>query len=440
MPEKQILPILVMSNGRSGSTMLMQLLGLDPSCFFPRLDPYEIRYLTYICKIAALWRRCESVGNDYVDTYYHWKLPTLGAAPWGLRGIFPEDIAGFPKEKDVLMQLWNQMLPSIEAQQPGARYYVEKAAYWIVPMLKQVTQYYAIDLFRDPRDVFISRTKWIKAHSNPIAWNLTEDTGDFQHALNMCRGISNHFENYLVRKDVRSTILLKYEDLIVNRREALRKVEDTLEINLEGSIESDMRPEHVTAKSVEASIKRYKHEGMPETVRKCLEANLQEAFNHFGYDDVPEVASPEENGRYYFDRRLINDGFKSDDGRLVLAGDRVTVELKGEHFQFGLPIDAFDAESVAEVWLCAAGIAGSRFSLFWRGENEELSEERAIHLTYYPGEHYDVMCFPVTEHPKWKGKIKELRFGAFNGPGPKVKPNSLFLRWVHLAKAKHCFE
>ena len=47
-------PILVAGSGRSGTTMLMALLGTDPRVAFDRVYPFENRYLTYFAKFAFL--------------------------------------------------------------------------------------------------------------------------------------------------------------------------------------------------------------------------------------------------------------------------------------------------------------------------------------------------------------------------------------------------
>src|SRR5438045_1003360 len=51
---KYLTPILVAGSGRSGTTMLMALLGTDPRVAFDRVYPFENRYLTYLAKFAVL--------------------------------------------------------------------------------------------------------------------------------------------------------------------------------------------------------------------------------------------------------------------------------------------------------------------------------------------------------------------------------------------------
>ena len=49
-------PILIVRGGRSGSTLLMQLLGTSPRVAFDRVPPFEKRYLAYLVKWSQLLR------------------------------------------------------------------------------------------------------------------------------------------------------------------------------------------------------------------------------------------------------------------------------------------------------------------------------------------------------------------------------------------------
>ena len=48
-------PLLILDlGGRSGSTLLMQLLGTSPQIAFDRVYPSEVRYLTYLLRWAKM--------------------------------------------------------------------------------------------------------------------------------------------------------------------------------------------------------------------------------------------------------------------------------------------------------------------------------------------------------------------------------------------------
>ena len=47
-------PLLIQSMGRSGTTLLMQLIGTSPQILFDRVYPFEVRYLTYLLRWAHI--------------------------------------------------------------------------------------------------------------------------------------------------------------------------------------------------------------------------------------------------------------------------------------------------------------------------------------------------------------------------------------------------
>src|SRR5262245_6681528 len=79
---KALTPILVAGSGRSGTTMLMELLGTDPRVAFDRVYPFENRYLSYFAKFALLSGRLgkgeepEGTRSSAFDT------DVIGPPPW----------------------------------------------------------------------------------------------------------------------------------------------------------------------------------------------------------------------------------------------------------------------------------------------------------------------------------------------------------------------
>lgn len=432
MPEDTLLPILVDSAGRSGTTLLMQLLGRDPTCFFNRVPPYEIRYLTYICKLASMWERQDPLGAAKGDNYAYWTVPEIGITPWGLRGLGVDQLAGFPQSKDVLSTLWKLMAESCRHQQPGCRYYAEKTPYWVVPMIRRITPYFSINLFRDPRDVYLSsNAKNKKAGTLEFGRRANDD--DFLYAINLARTILTHYENSIAGRGRLDTFVLRYEDLIQDSEGALSDVREKIGLDMSGSLDFSVAEGHRTAVSVKDSVGRFQQEDFDPLIRDCLENLLQEMMLELGYLKEPTQAVGQ--NKLEFNQVLIDRCRVVEDGSLAATGNgHATVTLKGDDFHIILPVSPMDAERIREIWICVAGRAGSRCSIYWRRSDQDFNAERGIHVSYHPAEHFEIISFDVFEHPLWKGTIDELRLDLFKKPHAIEPADPLYIRWMQFVE------
>ena len=124
-----------MGGGRTGTTLLMQLLGTSPQIAFDRVYPFEVRYLTYLLRWAQM------LGQEW-EPDGQW-TPAECAAPPNQR------VGPFPYKST---QLWNgqELWPNCFAaawrefsgvavartREGGGTdnvplYYAEKIPYWV---------------------------------------------------------------------------------------------------------------------------------------------------------------------------------------------------------------------------------------------------------------------------------------------------------------------
>lgn len=428
----ELLPLLVCAPGRTGTTLLMQLLGRDPNCFFDKLPPYEMRYLTYICKIASIWERHELPGLEQGSAYAHWTLPMLGISPWGLRSLRVDQLDGFAKAKDVLTCLWNLMAESCERQQPGCRYYAEKTPYWVVPMVRNVISHCSIYLFRDPRDVYLSINGMNKKKGT--FWFYREPGEDeFNYAISLALEIQRYYENYAVVRGRPDSFAVRYEDLIEDPDAALSGIREQVGLHMTGSLDASIAEEHRTAASVKESVGRFQREELDPVIRECLEKLLQDIMLEFGY--LSERTQDTSHNRFEFNQSVVDRLRVLNDGSLSTASNGMTaVTVNGDDFHLILPVPSFEARKIREIWVCFAGRAGSRCSVYWRRGNQDFDAERGMHVRYYPGEHFDIIRFNVFEHPLWTGTIDELRLDLFKEPHTVEPTGPLYLRWMQLVE------
>src|SRR5437773_2083190 len=81
-------PLLVLFSGRSGSTLLMQLLGTSQQIVFDRVYPFEVRYLTYLLRWAQM------LEQEY-EEQEKWNEVENMFAPLQVLGPFPDQHANF---------------------------------------------------------------------------------------------------------------------------------------------------------------------------------------------------------------------------------------------------------------------------------------------------------------------------------------------------------
>src|SRR5262245_15730830 len=140
MATSTLFPILVVSEDRSGSSFLMELLARDKSCLFDKVHGYDVRFLTYISKLAGLWERQGLPGQDYAPMYTYWMSPFLDLPPWGMGGQRIDQLAGFPSASELLSHLWKLLTRSFSAQRNGCKFYAENVPYWVPSMIRQNTR------------------------------------------------------------------------------------------------------------------------------------------------------------------------------------------------------------------------------------------------------------------------------------------------------------
>ena len=74
-----LVPVVFVATGRSGSTLLMELLGTSPDVLFERVYAYERAYLTYLLQ----WARLPLEGAASSDRWHRASIDQVGHVPAG---------------------------------------------------------------------------------------------------------------------------------------------------------------------------------------------------------------------------------------------------------------------------------------------------------------------------------------------------------------------
>jgi hypothetical protein len=274
--------------GRSGSTLVMQLLGTSPLIAFERIPPYEHRYLRYL-----LARTLAMLPDEDV--------PSAAAEPGGstrrkaYRGDepLPPSARIFSVRELVELSIVRQWEAFSEAvvREAGIEaapvYYAEKFVDVVDPTAADAPPIASelidlpmkvIWLVRDPRDVWASINAFDEMRGYyGFGRREGESREDY---LERYIGRANRFTEAATARG-EEDVLVRYEDLVADPIPESKRIGAWLSVTLDPGLLS--RPDgHGTSASAEGSIGRWRQD-LPSGERDRLNAGLAGALDAFGY-------------------------------------------------------------------------------------------------------------------------------------------------------------
>ncbi|MEM9516200.1 MAG: sulfotransferase [Actinomycetota bacterium] len=268
-----------LAEGRSGSTLLMQLLGTDPTVVFDRKYPAEYRYLSYLARTA------EAIVEPY-DPAAHPGVTDFFFEPGDHRSPIPFDsdiVDRVRLQPSLLAGLWGGW--SIEARRshPGIAYYAEKLAVGIEPLVDARIPLRVIDLIRDPRDVLASIKSFTAGGVD--GFGRRPNMSDHQYAT----VFANRFATALGAMSSTPVgvdrVVVRYEDLVSDPEDQVQRLADWLGLDLGVErVTSDrgLFERHGTSASPAASIGRWTQH-LDDTETEAVTALLADAVAPYGY-------------------------------------------------------------------------------------------------------------------------------------------------------------
>lgn len=287
-----IAPILLSSTGRSGTTILMKKLGTDPSIVVAGNYPYEFKLLTYYAHaLKVLPQPVDSLHDPLVvgADKLHEHPGRLGANPF-FDPIFVNQFSPPDRFLDLFGRLAMGRLAATFAsltrdfyQEVGDQqgkvnpaYFIEKCDVLTDSRDHARIQFNSLKeivLVRDLRDVFCSSQSF---------WSV--GPGFMQNIIEA--------KDHLVRikREMRpaDTLLLRYEDLILDEESCIRRIAGFLGLGrpLAASTaeeDSTLFETHGTSTEPVASIGRWKRDLLPDQ-RALFRNSLSDFLETFGYD------------------------------------------------------------------------------------------------------------------------------------------------------------
>jgi hypothetical protein len=228
--------------------------------------------------------------------------------------------------------------------------------------------------------------------------------------------------------------MLRYEDLARDPQKAAASLDKTLGLCVNIAGMNRTPPSHRTSSSLEASVERWRCEGLPPGVEGTLMDALDEAISSLGYERgahsscEPDLRKVDCTRRQEVARLVHNPH-----GRFAnVSEEGLEIIPEGEDFAVWLPERHFDASQVRECWLTIRSRTGTHCSVYW-DSGQGFGEEQSHHVPFFPADHVQIVRFGFDKRPKWAGTIKRLRFDLCNG-GAISPYRRIYLRSIRLIR------
>lgn len=276
-------PILVRAFGRTGTTLLMQLLGSSKKVIVPNGYPYESRYLSYFGRMVNLMQEMPGsapfTDGDVLDPSKGY----LGTCPYNINEISDNS----DLKKRLFQGLWNQFSQAVSNDKNQEYiYYAEKVALDLAPQINNnLPGVKNIFLTRDPRGELASIISFNKKRGfNGFGW-LDDDTElSFAKRMVSSRQVYlRELSNYDERNE--NIIVLRFEDVVSNLDETANILSKFLNVEIDPvSVVNNVEnmSHHMTSTSISDSRDKWRKELSDETIT-MFETEMYEELRLFNY-------------------------------------------------------------------------------------------------------------------------------------------------------------
>jgi hypothetical protein len=276
-------PLLVrIPEGRTGSTLLMQLLATSPDVVVDRVPPFENRYLTYLLHtltpIEVPFNRKLHPDGEVIffkDTDRHGPLP-----------FNPESV---DRREFFLRSLRHAWIAFSEAAKsangPDVRYYAEKIWAWsLEPLVAAGIECKVVNLVRDPRDIFAS-IKAFDERRHYRGFGHGRSSTDEEYLAEIIEAMSVEFDAMTREAPSMDSRWVRYEDLVADLPRVAADLSSWLGLHLDPEPPvrrtSEVRS-HMTSSSPSASVGRWKADLKADEVQ-AIQSALKDEMARFGY-------------------------------------------------------------------------------------------------------------------------------------------------------------
>ncbi len=229
-------------SGRTGTTLLMNLLGTSPEVAFDRRHPAEQRIASYLARMAvAMTEPFDADRHRDTTDFFFGPPPSWGPLPFASDAV---DVEAW--RPALLGAMWSSASNALLAVRPEATWYAEKLAVDDAVLVDAGIEVLRIDLVRDPRDVLASRRAFL--------------AGGTEHWERSAGTVADELSARLDELDDRPAELrLRYEDVVGDLPGTAATLAARLGVRLDPAA-VDRPPQHVTTPTAAASVGRWRHD------------------------------------------------------------------------------------------------------------------------------------------------------------------------------------
>ena len=280
-------PLLILGIGRSGTTLLMQLLGTAPRILFDRVYPFEVRYLAYLQQWSLVLSSAPAANTQSSPGSFVAPPPAI-VGPLPYPGAQMWD--GQAMRRAAIVAGWKAFAKAATARAgvsgESPLYYAEKSPFWMPAACRETMRYRSVVLVRDPRDVFVSvRAFDAKRGVAGFGFSGREGEREEDHALRFADACRIRLRISREELGTPHSILVRYEDLVADLAKEARRLGMWLGVALDAErvvshiLDFD---HHTTSASAAASVGRW-HRELGTGVAQMLTDELRDELQCFGY-------------------------------------------------------------------------------------------------------------------------------------------------------------
>ncbi len=268
--------------GRTGSTLLMQLLATSPEIVFDDRYPSEYRFLSYFRRLAELATApFDEQRHRGVTAFFFSDVVEFGPVP------FHSDVIDTRELRDPLVAaMWGACSTVIRQRHPNVRYYAEKLAVPIDDSLRCAVPLRVIDLVRDPRDVLCSIRGFTSSGQGEDGFGAAKETAALGYVERFADRTRAQLDVMLEAHDSETRQLVRYEDMIADLHRIAGRLGTWLDVTLDAEAvigNRDQYRHHMTSTSVESSVSRWRSELTAQEI-EIITDRLGDHIRQLGYD------------------------------------------------------------------------------------------------------------------------------------------------------------
>lgn len=265
--------------GRTGSTLLMQLLGTSQAVVFDRRYPAEYRFLSYFARVAEqMTEPFDPERHLSVTPFFFGPRPSWGPVPFTSDVVAIGSLAG-----PLVHDMWRAWSRQALARNPKARYYAEKLAVPVDTIRRAGLDVRVVDVVRDPRDVLASIRAFTARGIDGFGRQPGQAEVDYVTAFIQRVEVVLH-QMHASPSDL-ARLVVRYEDLATDLHGCATRIGRWLGIELDADAVLRDRAQfvhHMTTSSVDASIGRWRTDLFPADAQRITDS-LGPLLAPFGY-------------------------------------------------------------------------------------------------------------------------------------------------------------